>query len=334
MASISTNDDTPVNSPNPQFFYRSNHQIQCNCNFRGKNVFQRYFLFGPEPQIQTDSCIKAKNWAKSLSFPKDPIEVYQSVLCSQLELEEFFSSQKQIELDLKRTFPDEAYFNGKIGENGLRRVLTAFCKYDPNLGYVQGMNYIVAALLWHCTEVDAFWIFVGMMEKFELRDTYLPKFPGLTKHCQIIQLLMFEHLPALHLHFSEYNIQSKMFLTEWCFSLFGSVIPVSEMVFILDNFFEQGWVFFYKFVIFILKRLQTRLLSANELGEIVVLLKICQRSQKDWKNFLILIGQGKQTIGWGIILNEIKEIYLDEDYIKQLHMNFDVEKIQFIQQKK
>ena len=334
MVSISTNDDTPAGSPNPKGFYQSNHQIQCDCNFRSKNFFQRYVLVRPEPQIQTESCVKAKKWLKSLSFPKDPVDVYQSVLCSQLELEEFFNSQRQIELDLKRTYPDEAYFNCTVGEDALRRVLTAFCKYDPNLGYVQGMNYIVAALLWHCSEVDAFWIFVGMMEKFELRDTYLPSFPGLSKHTQIIQLLMFEHLPTLHLHFSEFNVHLKMFMTEWCLSLFGSVIPISEMIFVLDNFFEEGWVFFYKFVFFILKSLQVRLLLANELGEIIVLLKICHRSQKDWEEFLVLIGEGKRTISWGVILNEVREIKLDVDYIRQLHKSFDVDKIQFIQLKK
>ncbi len=37
--------------------------------------------------------------------------------------------------------------------------------------------------LWHATEVDAFWIFVRMMEDYELRDNYLPKLPGLDKHC-------------------------------------------------------------------------------------------------------------------------------------------------------
>jgi len=56
-------------------------------------------------------------------------------------------------------------------------------KYDTQLGYCQGMNFIAAAILWHANEVDAFWIFVRMMEDYELRDNYLPKLPGLDKHC-------------------------------------------------------------------------------------------------------------------------------------------------------
>ena len=140
--------------------------------------------------------------------------VYFNLLRSCIELQEYSNSVRQIELDLKRTYPDEDYFNTKEGENSLRRVLVAYCKYDPNLGYVQGMNYIVAALLWHCTEVDAFWIFVGLMEKHELRDTYLPRFPGLSKHCQIIQLLTLEQLPNLHRHFAQFDVQCRMYATE------------------------------------------------------------------------------------------------------------------------
>ena len=247
-----------------------------------------------------------------------------------IDLQEFSNSVRQIELDLKRTYPDEQYFNSKEGENSLRRVLIAYCKYDANLGYVQGMNYIVAALLWHCTEVDAFWIFVGLMEKHELRDTYLPRFPGLSKHCQIIQLLTLEQLPDLHRHFAQFDVQCKMYATEWCFSLFGSVVPANEMVSVLDNFFRKGWIFFYKFVIYILKRLEKQLLEARDLADIIMPLKICHQSQKEWKEFLLLLDHGRGSLTWEIMMNEVSDIVIDEDYIRYLHLHFDIDKAQFV----
>mmetsp|Transcript_1014 Transcript_1014/g.1009 ORF Transcript_1014/g.1009 Transcript_1014/m.1009 type:complete len:83 (+) Transcript_1014:411-659(+) len=82
------------------------------------------------------------------------------------------------------------------------------------MGYVQGMNFIAGALLWHATEVDAFWLFVGLMENYEIRDTYLPSLPGLSKHCQIIQILIVENLPNLHRQFAEHRIGNEMFLAE------------------------------------------------------------------------------------------------------------------------
>jgi hypothetical protein len=270
------------------------------------------------------------DWIKALNFPRDAETTYSSLVTSSIDLQEFSSSVRQIELDLKRTYPDEAYFNTSEGENSLRRVLITYCKYDPSLGYVQGMNYIVAALLWHCTEVDAFWIFVGLMERHELRDTYLPKFPGLSKHCQIIQLLTLEQLPNLHRHFAQFDIQCRMYATEWCLSLFGSVVPANEMVTVFDYFFQGGWVFFYKFVIFILSRLQRQLLQANDLADIIMPLKICHKSQREWRDFLLLLDGGKGNLTWEVMMKEVMEIEVDEEYIRFLHLHFDLEKAQFL----
>jgi hypothetical protein len=52
------------------------------------------------------------------------------------------------------------------------------------------MNFVVAALLLHCSEVIAFWLFVSLIEDYEMRDIYLPKLPGLFKHSQMIDILI------------------------------------------------------------------------------------------------------------------------------------------------
>ena len=53
------------------------------------------------------------------------------------------------------------------------------------------------------------------------------------------------------------------------------------MVSVLDNFFRKGWIFFYKFVIYILKKLESQLLEAHDLADIIMPLKICHKSQKE-----------------------------------------------------
>lgn len=75
---------------------------------------------------------------------------------SQIDIVEYHDSARQIELDLNRTYPDEPYYMNGEGQISLRRVLQAFSKYDVQMGYVQGMNFIAGALLWHATEIDAF----------------------------------------------------------------------------------------------------------------------------------------------------------------------------------
>lgn len=56
----------------------------------------------------------------------------------------------------------------------MERVLFTYSKYDPQVGYVQGMNFIVGALLYHCSEEIAFWIFVSLVEDYDMREIYMP----------------------------------------------------------------------------------------------------------------------------------------------------------------
>jgi hypothetical protein len=60
------------------------------------------------------------------------------------------------------------------------------------------MNFIVASLLHHCSEEIAFWIFVTLIEDYELRDIYETNLPGLYKHSNVITNLMESDLPDLH----------------------------------------------------------------------------------------------------------------------------------------
>jgi hypothetical protein len=54
----------------------------------------------------------------------------------------------------------------------ISRVLLAFSKYDNTIGYVQGMNHIVDSLMIHCCEEVSFWLFVSLIEDYEMRDIY------------------------------------------------------------------------------------------------------------------------------------------------------------------
>ena len=67
------------------------------------------------------------------------------------------------------------------------------------------MNFIVGSLLYHCSEEVAFWIFVTLVEQFEIRDIFEPGLPGLYKHSYILDRLIEIHIPDLHRHFVTLN---------------------------------------------------------------------------------------------------------------------------------
>jgi hypothetical protein len=62
------------------------------------------------------------------------------------------------------------------------------------------MNFIVGSLLLHCTEEITFWLFVSLIEDFDMRYIYKPEVPGLYQHCFVIENLLQKYQPALMTH--------------------------------------------------------------------------------------------------------------------------------------
>jgi hypothetical protein len=110
------------------------------------------------------------------------------------------SAEIQIERDVSRTFPLSEAFLGREsqGQQSLTRVLRAFHKYDSRIGYVQGMNFIVGSLLLHCAEEITFWLFVSLIDDYQMREIFKPQIPGLYMHVGILEHLMEQHLPRLY----------------------------------------------------------------------------------------------------------------------------------------
>lgn len=138
-----------------------------------------------------ETCDQAMKWLLSryklseLDYLKTTYEKLQT------DAEIDSKSQKQITLDVSRTFPGSKYFKREGGGLvELQRLLECFAKYDPQIGknsfkymliliintiligYVQGMNFIAASFLYHAEEYIAFWLLVMMFELFEMRDIY------------------------------------------------------------------------------------------------------------------------------------------------------------------
>ncbi len=69
-------------------------------------------------------------------------------------LQQFSSpSETQIQLDIVRTFTSHPGFKLGILTKPLFRILKAFALVYPDVGYVQGLNYIAAVFLFHMNEV-------------------------------------------------------------------------------------------------------------------------------------------------------------------------------------
>ena len=77
---------------------------------------------------------------------KQQKEKYKSLYASYKELKS--KAEKDIEIDMGRTFPDLEYFKkGEEGCNQLRCILRVIAHVFPKIGYCQGMNFFTAVVL-------------------------------------------------------------------------------------------------------------------------------------------------------------------------------------------
>ena len=86
---------------------------------------------------------------------------------------------KQIIKDITRTYPSYKMFKTQETQNKLKNVLIAFSRHYHHTLYFQGMNFIVGFFLYHAEEYVSFWLFVSLIEEYEVNNLFGKGFPGL-----------------------------------------------------------------------------------------------------------------------------------------------------------
>jgi hypothetical protein len=79
-----------------------------------------------------------------------------------------------IQKDVVRTFSSNKDLSQDSVRARLERLLECVALVYPHIGYVQGMNFIAATLLYHCDEYCSLAIIRILFEQLELKDMFLP----------------------------------------------------------------------------------------------------------------------------------------------------------------
>ncbi|KIY50347.1 RabGAP/TBC [Fistulina hepatica ATCC 64428] len=155
-------------------------------------------------------------------------------------LKETSPHEKAITRDLGRTFPHHAFFTDGhgIGQENLFNVLKAYSLYDPQVGYCQGLPFVVAILLLNMPDEEAFSLLVRLMHDYGLQGHFLPEMPKL--QLRLFDRLMEEMLPVLHVHFLRQGIKSSMFCSQWYLTMFSYRFPLDAVFRIYDRCLASG----------------------------------------------------------------------------------------------
>lgn len=170
-----------------------------------------------------------------------------------------------IERDLGRTFPTHTLFRDVDGEgqNHLRNILRAYAAIDPEVGYVQGMGFIVGTLLTRMNEEEAFWCLHQLMNHntYRMRELFRPGFPMLQMFFYQLRKLLEKCIPKVAAHLEQVGCDMSFFASQWFLTLFVYHFSFRAVLRVWDIFFCEGWKIIFRVAICLLKWEEKSILS-------------------------------------------------------------------------
>ncbi|XP_037834401.1 uncharacterized protein si:ch211-266k8.4 isoform X2 [Kryptolebias marmoratus] len=199
---------------------------------------------------------------------------YSESCCSVDEISLF----RQIVLDLQRSFPTHRSLMGDSpeaieGQAKLFRVLIAYAKYNPEVGYSQGMSYIAAVLLMQLGEEEAFWALTALLDKPKYLSELFDRSLTRVQH----QVKVFDHFlkhrkPQFSKHMDSAGLLSVHFVMPWFLTLFTSLPCWDSVLAVWDLVMLQGLAAVYRTALTIIELLEPRLMDLNDEGTMLPLL--------------------------------------------------------------
>lgn len=200
------------------------------------------------------------------------------------------SISKQISKDLCRTFPSVSFFKIDKTIEDLSTILNVYANYDVELGYCQGLLFLVGALHYHFNDdcILTFHSLCSIMEsERELHDIFTTSLMSSTlnkwykEFCSILSKIdndLYNHM----IKFVEFQV----FLFQWWLSFISSHTPDLSIVNrIMDFCLIQGWkVGFFKISIGLLIVNKPIIMSLKEGDEEVVYQHLLNDSK--WGNII------------------------------------------------
>lgn len=201
----------------------------------------------------------------------------------------------QIEKDLPRTFPGHPALD-EDGRNALRRLLTAYARHNPSVGYCQAMNFFAGLLLLLMPEENAFWALMGIIDDYF--DGY---YSEEMIESQVDQLafedLVRERLPKLVNHLDFLGVQVAWVTGPWFLSIFMNMLPWESVLRVWDVLlFEGNRVMLFKTALALMELYGPALVTTKDAGDAVTLLQSLAGSTFDSSELVLTACMGYQNV--------------------------------------
>ena len=197
--------------------------------------------------------IKGEIYNETLSLAKDLIN----------NDEQFKNIHQQINKDINRTFYVDKFKEGN-GKEMLDNILTLVAFIRPEIGYCQGMNFIVGALInFIDDEETCFWIFLHFLDNIGLKDLYLQNMPEYLIKLYQLNYFIKEYFPKMHHHLKTNSINLDIFFSKWILTIFSNFLSFETLYNIWDIFMLDKWKAIFKFSIIIANYMKDDLINMD-----------------------------------------------------------------------
>ncbi|KAK4151242.1 rab-GTPase-TBC domain-containing protein [Chaetomidium leptoderma] len=215
---------------------------------------------------------RSKIWSECCGAKALCIPGYYTSLVERPEDSDDAQVVLQIKADITRTLTDNIFFRKGPGVQKLHEVLLAYSRRNPDVGYCQGMNLVVANLLLVTPSAeDAFWILCSMVETI-LPPHYFDHSLLASRADQVVlRQYVAEVLPKLSAHFETLAIDLETMTFQWFLSLFTDCLSAEALFRVWDVILctpHDGGAFLFQVALALLKLNERMLLACESPAEV------------------------------------------------------------------
>ncbi|XP_035818592.1 ecotropic viral integration site 5 protein homolog isoform X5 [Zea mays] len=202
----------------------------------------------------------------------------------------------QIEKDLPRTFPGHPALD-EDGRNALRRLLTAYARHNPSVGYCQAMNFFAGLFLLFMPEENAFWALVGVIDDY-FDGYYTEEMIESQVDQLVLEEVVRERFPKLAKHMDFLEVQVGWVTGPWFLSIFVNMLPWESVLRVWDVIlFEGNRRMLFRTTLALLDLYGPALVTTKDAGDAITLLQSLAGSTFDSSQLVLTACMGFQSVG-------------------------------------
>ena len=173
------------------------------------------------------------------------------------------ASIEYIRRDVDRTYYNDYFIKGE-GKNELTRVLESMCTVKGSVGYCQGMNFIVGAMIYLLkSEINGFYMFNCLLNSYELSTLFEYNTPDYNTRVFQLNYYVKKYLPQVFHHFKNNNLSFDLIYSGWFLTLFSNYYDIEQLDFPWTCFIIDKWKGIIKVCLIIMHELKNELIKCD-----------------------------------------------------------------------